>query len=99
MSFEMDGDEVVIPSPSAAVMRDILRLPVDLRGSTEAATALALALELERGRALSASAVAKELVSLMDKLRGMAGASEAEVDPLDRLAEVRKLRLAEGSAS
>lgn len=100
MSLEIiDGDEMVIPSPSVAVMRDIFRLPVDLRGSTEAATAFALAEELERGRALSASAVAKELVALMDKLRGMAGASGAQEDPLERLAEVRKLRLAEGAAS
>jgi hypothetical protein len=99
MSLEIDGDGMVIPSPSVAVMRDILRLPVDLRGSTEAATAFALAEELERGRALSASAVAKELVALMDKLRGMAGALGAQEDPLERLAEVRKLRLAVGSAS
>jgi hypothetical protein len=97
MSLEIDGDEMAIPSPSAAVMRDILRLPVDLRGSTEAATAFALAEELERGRALSASAVAKELVALMDKLRAMAGAVEREEDPLDELARHRVARLSDAA--
>jgi hypothetical protein len=73
-------------------------MAADLQRSTEAATALALAEELERGRAQSSAAVAKELVALMQALRDRAGRVDAQEDPLERLAAVRKLRLAEGSA-
>jgi hypothetical protein len=93
-----DGKTYVMP-PSQAVLRDLSGLPDDIQRSTEAATALALAMELERGRAQSSAAVAKELVALMQMLRAQANTANPEEDPLEKLATVRKLRLAEGSAS
>jgi methylase of polypeptide subunit release factors len=74
-------------------------MPADIQRSTEAATALALAQELERGRAQSSAAVAKELVLLMQELRGRSEAREEQEDPLDKLAKLRLVRLSEASGS
>ena len=95
---EIEPAECHVLTPSQAVLRDLGGLPADLQRSTEAATALALAEELERGRAQSSAAVAKELVALMQALRDRASQADAQDDPLEQLAAVRKLRLAEGSA-
>jgi hypothetical protein len=95
--YESDAETPEIASPSVAVLRDLAAMPIRVQRTTEAATAFALAEELERGRALSASAVAKELVALMDKLRGMASAVEKERDPLDELTSRRVARLADAA--
>lgn len=95
----MSDGETHVLTPSQAVLRDLSGLPADLQRSTEAATALALAEELERGRAQSSAAVAKELVALMQMLRDKANQTDVQDDPLEQLAAVRKLRLAEGNSA
>jgi len=85
-----DGDGLVV----AAVLRDLSRLPVVVRDTTEAATAVALARELDRGRLMSTAPVAKELRATVELLRQMAALQEEAGDAVDDLAAKRAVRRA-----
>lgn len=75
-----------------AVLRDLARLPVALRETTAAATAIALARELDRGRLMSTAPVAKELRETMRELIAAAVEFEVKGDAVDDLNARRAAR-------
>lgn len=78
---------------SAAVLRDLEGLPEGVVNSTDAAIALALASKLDRGGEISVAPVAKELATVMDRLRS-AGQDRSAGDGVDDLAAARAARRA-----
>lgn len=89
----------VVMLVSESVGRDLERLPVDLRGSGLAATALALAAEIDApgNSATSKSMCAKALLDALDRIRALAP-PERKVDGIDRIAKQREKRRAAGSS-
>ena len=94
MDEEFEGDGLV----EAAVRRDLARLPVQLQGTTPAATAIALARELDRGRLMSTAPVAKELRETMRELAASATEFEVKGDAVDDLNKRRAERRQKMSA-
>jgi hypothetical protein len=82
----------------AAVLRDLAHLPLALRETTAAATAIALARELDRGRLMSTAPVAKELRETMRELAASAIEFEPKGDAVDDLNARRAARRAAASA-